>query len=68
MAMRCDARRRVTEALEALAQPLRRVVERACLHEDGLEALERREGWPARSGKLALKLGLAQLAQALAQR
>lgn len=68
MAMRCDARRRVAEALEALAQPLRRVVERACLHEDGLEALERSEGWPARSGKLALKLGLAQLAQALAQR
>jgi len=54
--------------LEALAQPLRRVVERACLHEDGLEALERAEGWPARSGKLALKLGLAQLARGLVSR
>jgi Domain of unknown function (DUF6456) len=32
------------------------------LHEEGLEALERSEGWPARSGKIALKLGLAQLA------
>lgn len=58
-----DARRRVAEALDALAPMLRRVVERVCLHEDGLESLERAEGWPARSGKLALKLGLAQLAQ-----
>lgn len=62
LARRCDARRRVAEALDKLAPQLRRVVERVCLHEDGLEALERTEGWPARSGKLALKLGLAQLA------
>lgn len=62
MARRCDARRRVGEALARLAAPLRRVVERVCLHEGGLETLERDEGWPARSGKLALKLGLAQLA------
>jgi hypothetical protein len=62
MARRCDARRRIEDALQRLAPPLRRVVERVCLHEDGLEALERAEGWPSRSGKLALKLGLAQLA------
>ena len=62
VAFQCDARKRVAEALAALAAPLRRVVERVCLHDDGLEALERAEGWPARSGKLALKLGLAQLA------
>lgn len=65
MARRCDARRRVANALARLAAPLRRIVERVCLHEEGLEALERAEGWPARSGKLALKLGLAQLAAAL---
>lgn len=65
LAARCDARRRVAEALDRLAFPLRRVVERVCLHEDGLEALERVEHWPARSGKLALKLGLAQLALSL---
>ncbi|MBL8545612.1 MAG: hypothetical protein JNL81_04065 [Hyphomonadaceae bacterium] len=65
MARRCDARRRVGDALAKLASPLRRVVERVCLYEEGLEALERAEGWPARSGKLALKLGLAQLAAAL---
>lgn len=62
LAARCDARRKAAEALDALAPPLRRVVERVCLHEDGVEALERAEGWPARSGKVALKLGLAQLA------
>jgi len=60
----CEARARATDALEALAAPLRRVVERVCLHDEGLEALERGEGWPARSGKLALKLALAQLAGA----
>jgi hypothetical protein len=62
MARRCDGRRRLSEALERLAPPLRRVVERVCLHEDGLEVIERAERWPARSAKLALKLGLAQLA------
>lgn len=62
LAARCDAGRRMSEALDALAAPLRRVVERVCLSEEGLEALERSEGWPARSGKIALKLGLAQFA------
>jgi len=62
MAARCDARRELDDMLDKLAPPLRRVVERVCLHEDGVEALERAEGWPSRSGKLALKLGLAQLA------
>lgn len=60
----CDARKRVADALGALAPPLRRVVECVCLREEGLEVLERSEGWPARSGKIALKLGLAQLAVA----
>jgi hypothetical protein len=63
LAAHCDARRRVADALDTLATPLRVVVERVCLREEGLEALERAEAWPARSGKLALKLALAQLAQ-----
>lgn len=67
MAARCDRARRVADALNALAPPLRRIVERVCLNEDGLEAIERGEGWPSRSAKLALKLGLAQLAQAFAR-
>jgi hypothetical protein len=62
MAAQCDARQRVADALGRLAAPLRAVVERVCLREEGLEALERAEAWPARSGKLALKLALAQLA------
>jgi hypothetical protein len=62
MAARCDARRRFADKLAALAAPLRRAVERLVLYDDGVEALERAEGWPARSGKVALKLGLAQLA------
>lgn len=67
MAARCDRNRRVADALAALAPPLRRVVERVCFHEDGLELVERGEGWPARSAKLALKLALAQLALQLAR-
>ena len=62
LAAQCDARRRVADALDRLAPPLRTVVERVCLREEGLEMLERVEAWPARSGKLALKLALAQLA------
>lgn len=64
MAARCDAQRKVDQALSKLAPALRRVVERVCLHEQGLEAIERGEAWPARSGKVALKLALAQLAAA----
>jgi hypothetical protein len=59
---RCDAHRRVAEALESLALPPRRVVEAVCLSEQGLAAVERMQSWPLRSGKLALKLALAQLA------
>lgn len=66
MAARCDARRRLEERLRALAAPLRRAVQRVCLNDEGLESLERAEGWPVRSGKLALKLALAQLAQSYA--
>jgi hypothetical protein len=51
------------QALSRLAPGLRRVVEHVCLREHGLEALERAESWPARSGKIALKLALAQLAE-----
>jgi hypothetical protein len=62
LAIHCDRRRRVSDSLARLALPLRRVVESVCLREEGLEALERAETWPARSGKIALKLALAQLA------
>lgn len=58
----CDARARLADALAALTPPARRVVERVCFHEQGLEEIERLEGWPPRSAKLALKLALAQVA------
>lgn len=65
MAARCDAHARLARVLDALAPPLRRAVEVVCRDDQGLEALERIEKWPARSGKLALKLALAQVATAL---
>ncbi len=65
LAARCDAQRIFADALARLAAPLRRVVEGVCLKEEGLEEIERSQAWPARSGKLALKLGLAQLATVL---
>jgi hypothetical protein len=63
-AARIDAGRKVTDALGTLATPVRRIVERVCFLEEGFETMERREKWPPRSAKLALKLGLAQLAAA----
>lgn len=63
MAAGVDARARVDGQLNGLAPMLRRVVERVCLGDVGLDALERAEGWPARSAKVALKLALAQLAE-----
>lgn len=65
LAARCDAQRAFADALAHLAAPLRGVVESVCLKEEGLEEIERAQAWPARSGKLALKLGLAQLARVL---
>ncbi|MBY0562864.1 MAG: hypothetical protein K2P58_01660 [Hyphomonadaceae bacterium] len=62
LAERCDRRKRFAKAMDALAPPLWRVLHSTCIREEGLETLERAEGWPARSAKLALKLGLAQLA------
>ena len=58
-----DARRRLDRALGALAPMLAQAVTAACLKEQGLAEIERAQHWPARSGKLALKLGLAQLAE-----
>jgi len=55
----------VADALDSLAPALRRVVERACLSEEGLEEMERGEAWPARSAKVALKMALSQLARAM---
>lgn len=64
LAIGFEARARASRALESLSPCLRSVVEAVCLRDITLEALERQGLWPARSGKLALKLALSQLAQA----
>lgn len=58
-----EARVVVERALCGLATPLAQLVRAVCLEDQGLEQVERRRGWPARSGKVALKLALAQLAR-----
>lgn len=65
LARRCDATRRLGDTLDALAAPLRRIVEHVVFRGGGLEALERGEGWPARSAKLGLKMALAQVARSM---
>lgn len=57
-----DARTKVSASLNALPRPLAAAVTAFCLQETGIEALERRSRWPARSGKVVLKLALELLA------
>ncbi|HWA22489.1 MAG TPA: DUF6456 domain-containing protein [Caulobacterales bacterium] len=58
-----DARARVDAALAALTPGAAALVRAACLDQTGLEIIERRAHWPARSAKVALKFALAHLAQ-----
>jgi hypothetical protein len=57
-----DARARVDAALDGLPASAAALVRAACLEQTGLEIIERRSHWPARSAKVALKFALAQLA------
>lgn len=57
-----DARKRVHDALAALPHRLAEALRAFLLEEKALDTLERQCRWPARSGKLALKLGLELLA------
>lgn len=62
-AERCwAAKARMEAALDAIGPRLAGVVSRICLDEAGLDRVEREEGWPKRSGKVALRLGLESLA------
>ncbi len=56
------ARGRAKRALAALAMPLALAAKAVCTERVALDALERRFHWPARSGRLAIKLAAAQLA------
>ncbi|MGF1462096.1 MAG: DUF6456 domain-containing protein [Maricaulaceae bacterium] len=55
------ARADVRAALGALGPELAPIVERACVREQGLEAIEAAWGWPKRSAKVVLKLALRRL-------
>jgi Domain of unknown function (DUF6456) len=57
------ARRRVNRALEAAGPELAGILVDVCCHETGLEAAEKSAGWPCRSGKVVLDIGLTALAR-----
>lgn len=56
-------RARVEQALQDLGPGLADVALRTCCFQEGLEHVERRLGWSARSGKVVLKIALARLNQ-----
>ena len=55
------ARDRVAKALGDLGSGLGDVVLRCCCFLEGMEAVERRMGWSARSGKIVLRIALMRL-------
>ncbi|MEL7026200.1 MAG: DUF6456 domain-containing protein [Pseudomonadota bacterium] len=55
------ARERVQNALADLGPGLADVALRACCFLEGMEAVERRMGWAARSGKIVLRIALQRL-------
>ncbi len=57
------ARERVSRALAAAGPDLAGMLIDVCCHLRGLETSESRAGWPKRSGKVVLQIGLRQLAR-----
>ena len=56
-----DARQRVEVAFAALGPGLSDVALRCCCYLEGLESVERRLGWSARSAKIVLRIALMRL-------
>lgn len=56
-----QARNRVMTALSDLGPGLGDVVLRCCCFLEGMEAIEKRMGWSARSGKIVLRIALIRL-------
>ncbi len=60
--MSLAARQRFARAIDAVGPGLSDILISVCCHLHGLEDTERGLGWPQRSGKVVLKIGLSRLA------
>ncbi len=56
------SRQRLHDALKSLGDGLSDIAFRCCCHLEGLEKIEAKLGWSARSGKVVLKIALERLA------
>ncbi len=57
------ARNRVHRAMKAVGPEIGGLLVDVCCHDIGLEVVERARGWPARSSKVVLDMGLTSLAR-----
>lgn len=61
--MAVAARDRIHRVIVALGPEIANLLMDVCCHDIGLEAAEKARGWPVRSGKVVLDMGLTQLAR-----